>query len=636
MFNTIFRPTTFEDVVGNKAVVDAIKNSIEAKKTGHKIFISGPYGVGKTTLARIIAMHLRDVSSQKELDKDISYNEIDCSRFGNTEYVRQFVERLEYSPYDNKPAVYVFDECARMSPAAQNVLLKPIEDSKDYNVFIFVTSEPERMIEMLMDRFTHRKLEPLTKTDILRNLERVCRILNVNVEKCVLIDIAFKSGGHIRQSLVLIEDFIKMSDRQKQDYLEVLSRKKTGQNNCQNSSDNGENHEDPEDNEPEIALEISESDASPDEQTVTDLTSDSPIITNNPNSDSSRYLEAITRAAFSSTALINTDCTGPRSFMAPFINEGSLTMIYAVAGVGKSWLSQLIAILLTRAKYQNIGFGSFRVVEQCGTVIIDAELSNYELKQRLSMLANPLGEENPLAPLTIVTSEGIVNDLDVPMSLDDENWRKSIYLYMKNNPQNKVLVLDNLSSLCGGHSESSREAITPINRWLLSLKRLGLAVILIHHSNKAGGYRGHSSRIDNLDTVLSLKRLKDTDQLHFAVNFEKARTAKPGEAKSFVLEAKPHPDNADWLTWNWYDENTEDAPSNSKNDKIMAYLMLHKVTQQEVAKHFDVSQATVSNCRRKAIYAGYLTKEGEITDAGRQFIEELGIEPDDDGVDIPE
>jgi predicted transcriptional regulator len=66
-----------------------------------------------------------------------------------------------------------------------------------------------------------------------------------------------------------------------------------------------------------------------------------------------------------------------------------------------------------------------------------------------------------------------------------------------------------------------------------------------------------------------------------------------------------------------------------KDDEIMAYLMVNDVTQREVAKHFKVSQSKVSNCRRKAVDDGYITDEGGVTDAGRQFLKDLGIEPPD-------
>lgn len=629
-----YRPTCFDDVVGNKEVVDAIKNSLNTGMGCHAVFITGPYGVGKTTLARIIGMHLRGATNMKELDGDWSYREIDCTRFNSVTNIRERVEKFSYKGFDGQSVVHVFDECAALSKEAQKVLVKSLEDKKlDFNCFIFVTAEPDKLIPDLLDRLTERKLEHVKRIDILRNLERISRLEKKDVDKRALINIAANCGGKIRKSIQLLEDYFSLPDEDKKERLEGAADNDSADraDNDHDSRATFDDHSSPGNDTGQQAENIA---TSADNElfgsgSEPQSGSGAPIVTNHNHSRSNEYLQAINRTAFTSTAMLNTYFPEPRSFMAPFINEGSLTMIYSVAGAGKSWLSLLIALALTRSKCKLFKLARFRVVEQCGVVFIDGELPCHEIQNRLSILSGPLGEENTQTPLTIVTSETLVEDLQDPIDLDDEAWRNSVYFYMKNNPQNRVLILDNLSSLSGGNSESSREAITPINRWLLSLKRLGLAVILIHHSNKAGGYRGHSSRIDNLDTVISLRRTKKTDELCFEVEFDKARTAKPGDAKNFILESTPHPDNPKWLTWNWYDEDSVELAAMRKDDEIMAYLMVNDVTQREVAKHFKVSQSKVSNCRRKAVDEGYITDEGGVTDAGRQFLKDLGIEPPD-------
>lgn len=644
MFTEKYRPNTFDEVVGNKEIVDAIKNSIETGNRCIRMIITGQHGLGKTTLARIIAKHLLKANPDTDLAKEPRYREIDCTVRGSIDEIRLRVSHLNHPGLFGGPIIHVFDECSAISKEAQNVFLKPLENCPQFNHFIFLTSEPEKIIKPLVDRLTHRKLQPLTKQEIVRRLKQICKHEGLTVDIRILLNIASEAEGQIRKAIQLLEDFISLPDPDKDKLLKKLTKSEPDSIPKDNLGEGDASlHNLCEKNTAEKQIDSEEVNLAPSESASVsvdekapdvDVDEEVPVITNRANGPSIRYLEAITKTAITSTEMLNTDYPEPRRFLTPFINEDTLTMIYAAAGVGKSWLSLLIAMALTRSKGMQLNFSSLHVVEQCGVVVIDAEMSRYDLKQRISKLAGPLGEENENTPLTLITSEDIIETVDTPINIDDIGWRNSIYLYMKNNPHYKVLILDNLSSLSGGNSESSREAIAPINQWLLSLKRLGIAVLIIHHSSKSGGYRGHSSRIDNLNTVINLTRLKKTDELHFEVNFDKTRAAKPGDANSFILEANPHPDNPDWLNWNWYNKENENTSSGNKVDEIMAYLMLNKVKQQKVAQHFKICQSTVSNCRQKAINEGYITKAGDITDAGRQFIEKLGISWDDPGLDL--
>lgn len=637
MANRNYRPTSFNDVVGNKKVVDEIKNNLNSNRNCNKILLMGSTGVGKTTLARIISSTILNEPDYNRMVHSFSYNEINCSLRNQIDYTREFIEKLAYRGFAFGKRVYFFDECAALTKDSQRALLKAIEDSPDIDYFIFATSEPEKILKPLIKRFSNKYLEDLTEEDIVFHLERIAKAENIVVDKRILHKIVVDAEVDIRQSEYLLQDYISLPEDEKIALLMSLP-----DINCKDETliDNPDNALEP--NKKPQLLQLPPPDNVENIECSDAMIGDSglvagletPVVSNLSQDKLSDLYEAINRTAFTSTAMLKVNFPEPRSFMAPFINEGSLTMIYSAAGVGKSWFSLLNALALTRVNGRSFELSTFRVAEQCGVVIIDGEMPRYQLQQRLASLAGPLGDENAQTPLTIITSESLVADVDQAIDLDNEDWRNSIYAFMKNNPQNKVIILDNWSSLSGGGSESSREAIVPINRWLLSLKRLGLAIVLIHHSNKSGGYRGHSSRIDNLDTVISLTKMKKTDELCFKVDFIKARTAKPGDAQTFVLEAVPHPDNPKWLSWKCYNEQADKKASRDNDNQIIAYLMLNDITQNEIAELFEVSQAKISNLRRKAIKAGYLTKEGIVTHEGNLFIASQGIAPDAPGYEV--
>jgi len=652
-----YRPIAFDQVVGNKDEVIKIIKSLDTGLACNRILLIGPSGVGKTTLARIIAMSILKKEDFEQIKNSFSYKEIDGGARGQIQKIREFVDDSAMRGFASDKRVVFFDECAGLSRSAQRALLKMIEDSKVDDYFIFATSEEEKIIEPLASRFVIRRLKAVSAEDTILHLTRIVENEGKVIDKKILLEFHEQSQGNLRRAEYLLEDYIASGCKEEKnltDEKEIILTDSIAfdddienDDNIKCESQNLETHEGlfDYDNKFELINENGNNNNIAKQQFInkeplvircdidgvansdnTEHENDKMLVAGiiNNNKRLNAFYESIKRTACTSTDMLKINFPKPRSFMAPFINEGSLTMIYSVAGVGKSWFSLFNALALTRLNCQSFELSTFRVAEQCGVVIIDGEMPRYQLQQRLSSLSGPLGDENVQTPLTIITSESLVADVDQAIDLDNEDWRNSIYAYMENNPQNKVIILDNLSSLSGGGSESSREAIVPINRWLLSLKRLGVAVVLIHHSNRSGGYRGHSSQIDNLDTVINLTKIKKTDELCFKVDFIKARTAKAGDARSFVLEAAPHHDNPEWLTWNWYYEDDEElAPS--KDDEIVAYLLGNNVTQREVANHFGVSQPKVSQCKRMAMTQGYLTEKGEMTEDGRRFIENRAV-----------
>ena len=167
-------------------------------------------------------------------------------------------------------------------------------------------------------------------------------------------------------------------------------------------------------------------------------------------------------------------------------------------------------------------------------------MGDYEMQKRLKILKKLYGEESDENPLTLLTSARYAAEHGAQMNISLEEYRNALYQYLFENSHYNLVILDNISSLTPGLSENSKEDWDPINQWLISLRHLGVSVILIHHSGKGNVQRGTSGREDALDCILTLRR--STVQVgnqgaRFTVVFEKSRNIPPGPGiQSFDME----------------------------------------------------------------------------------------------------
>lgn len=266
-----------------------------------------------------------------------------------------------------------------------------------------------------------------------------------------------------------------------------------------------------------------------------------------------------------STQLINAKIKKPKAIIYPWLREKSLNMIFAERGIGKSWLVMIIAVAITRKDYEDLSIGPWYVKNPCGVLYVDGEMGKFDIQDRLRQLIGPLGGESRRFPLNIFCAPDYTEEHNETINLYSTYWQDRFYKYFESNRSIRILILDNLSSLCSGRDENDNQTTSVFTAWLIKLRALGVSVIIIHHQGKTKGtQRGASSLEDPLNNIIYITKPKDWIQgegAHFRVQFTKARNDPGGEAfRAFDLRVIEHDDNHKHRQWT-------DAELNTGEDK---------------------------------------------------------------------
>lgn len=220
-----YRPQFFKDVVHQEIPINALKNAISHNRVGHAYIFFGPRGVGKTTIARILAKRLNCENPQAEepcnackscteITKGISNNviEIDAASNRGIDDIRELRESVKFNPMGGTYRVYIIDEVHMLTVQAFNALLKTLEEPPRHVVFILATTDYHKIPETILSRcqdFTFKKVPTLVLQDY---IEKICKIEHIKYDSEGLFWIAKKGDGSVRDTLSFMEQAIAFTN----------------------------------------------------------------------------------------------------------------------------------------------------------------------------------------------------------------------------------------------------------------------------------------------------------------------------------------------------------------------------------------------------------------------------------------
>src|SRR5438309_6230154 len=226
-----YRPQRFSEVIGQEHVTRTLKNAIDQQRIAHGYIFSGHRGIGKTTIARILAMALNCRGIDGKADKptpepcgvcdscvevragsSVDVIEIDAATNRGIDEIREWLDAARYRPARDRFKIYILDEAHQITDAAFNALLKTLEEPPDHMVFMLATTQPEDIPQTIRSRCQHFSFRAVRFEDIMGQLRALVTEEKIEADEEALALLAEAGDGPMRDALSILDQAIASCD----------------------------------------------------------------------------------------------------------------------------------------------------------------------------------------------------------------------------------------------------------------------------------------------------------------------------------------------------------------------------------------------------------------------------------------
>jgi len=219
-----YRPEAFDEIVGQKAITKTLQNALKSGRIAHAFLFSGPHGVGKTSMARILAKCLNcaegptitpcqvcDACQAISTGSDVDVIEIDGASKRKIDNIKEVIQNVIYAPTRSKHKIYIIDEVHMLTKEAFNALLKTLEEPPKHVKFIFATTDPQKVPETIRSRCQHFEFSRMTVADVCQRLADICKTEDVQAEQGALEALARNTSGSMRDAQSALDQLVGLT-----------------------------------------------------------------------------------------------------------------------------------------------------------------------------------------------------------------------------------------------------------------------------------------------------------------------------------------------------------------------------------------------------------------------------------------
>lgn len=206
-----YRSKSLDEIVGQSHITDILRKAIKAGRISHAYLLTGPKGVGKTSVARILAHEINDLPYTDD-SSHLDIIEIDAASNNGVEDVRDLREKVQIAPVSAKKKVYIIDEVHMLSKPAFNALLKTLEEPPEHIVFILATTDVEKLPATIISRTQRYGFRAISEDDAVKHLRHIADTEKIKIDDASLAIIARRGDGSFRDSISLLDQLASLAD----------------------------------------------------------------------------------------------------------------------------------------------------------------------------------------------------------------------------------------------------------------------------------------------------------------------------------------------------------------------------------------------------------------------------------------